>query len=159
MVRKKIYPSVRMRASSAEIKWKDAKRARASRVLPVRISGCLLAISQLQELDGKFHVPDRAFSQLDLTPGAPILAQLGFGLLFHGKYPAAQLFVSGAEQQRPGLLQKSPARGLTAGYRPRFEQRLFFPEAGVVLQVGQVAFHGATSGPTLPQGRRRISTR
>ena len=33
-----------------------------------------VSISQLQQLDGKFDVPDRTFSQLNLTPTASILA-------------------------------------------------------------------------------------
>ena len=58
------------------------------------------------------------------------------------------------------LLQEVFPHRRVPGHQARLEQGLFFPQQGVLLQIGQVTHPTEeTSGPTLPHGRRRISTR
>ena len=100
--------------------------------------GMFASVYQLEVLGDEFDVADGAFAQFDLAPIPAALAELGLGALLHGVDVGAHGFVAVAELQRRGPLEERVAHPGAARDHARLEQRLFFPQPGVLAQIGQV---------------------
>ena len=91
---------------------------------------------QLEVLCDELGIPDRAFAQLDLAPGAAGQPQLRLGELLHRVHLGAHRLGPGFEQQRRGAAQESSPDRLIPGHDARAQQRLLLPEARVPFEIG-----------------------
>ena len=115
---------------------------------PVPDGGVMVAVDELEQLDGEFHVADSPRTPFDLEAAEPGARRLGLGARLHR--PQLRQLV-GAEGPLPqGVVRRAGEVGTelgAAGHRTRLQKGLEFPGLGPRLPVRAVRHQGPGERP------------